>query len=245
MNDFFSKLFGKLHQTAAIPHPDTLISVQDESDHTTRHQLVQMLVRALLRKHGIPAHWIELHILAVPGKKQGLGMYVHLVLKQWDSRLMNHAQAFQNSLQTEIKRYEPKCSEWLHGILWKLEMGAACPYTTLPDKPFWSAPAQPAGPMVVPVAPPLTHMAPLASAAAPAAAMATAMAAMAASAPEPEPVSGPPAKTAQEIEEHAKLERLFAVRDQEMIRKATYDEPAGFEDTQPLEDDENPRPERA
>ena len=151
MNDFFSRLFGKLHQTAAIPRHDTIISIQDESDHTTRHQLVQMLMRGELRKHGIPAHWIELQILAVPGKKQGLGMYVHLVLKQWDSRLMNHIQAFQNTLLADIKRYEPKCGEWLHGMSWKLEMGSTCPYDTLPDKPFWTAPTQAAAPMVVPV----------------------------------------------------------------------------------------------
>ena len=238
MNDFFSRLFGKLHQTAAIPRHDTIISIQDESDHTTRHQLVQMLMRGLLRKHGIPAHWIELQILAVPGKKQGLGMYVHLVLKQWDSRLMNHIQAFQNTLLADIKRYEPKCGEWLHGMSWKLEMGSTCPYDTLPDKPFWTAPTQAAAPMVVPVAPPLTGMAPLATTAAPVALAATA--ASVASASEPE---APRVKTEQEIEEHAKLERLFAIRDQEMIKKAAYEEePSGFADTQPLEDDDDEKP---
>jgi hypothetical protein len=217
MNDFFNRLFGKPVQTSALHRHDTQISVQDESDNASRHQLVQMLLRGLLRKHGIPAHWIELKILVVPGKKQGLGMYVHLILRQWDERLMNHAQAFQNKLLAEITRYEPKCSEWLNGISWDLKMGKTCPYTALPDKPFWTAPAQ-------------------AVAVDPAVVAAAAMAAGAAVAPPAAPALSQP-----ERNEHANLESLFAIRDQEITKKAEWGQQPAFEDTQPLDDDDEDR----
>lgn len=219
MNDFFNRLFGKPVQTSALHRHDTQISVQDESDNATRHQLVQMLLRSLLRKHGIPAHWIELKILVVPGKKQGLGMYVHLILRQWDERLVNYAQAFQNKLLAEITRYEPKCSEWLHGISWDMKMGKTCPYTSLPDKPFWTAPAQP-------------------GAVDPAVVAAVAIAAGAAVAPPPA-VKTAAAQSQPERDEHANLESLFAIRDQEITKRAEWGQQPAFEDTQPLEDDDH------
>lgn len=211
MNDFFSKLFGKSLQTSAFHKHDNPISVQDESDHAKREQLVQMLLHGLLRKHGIPTHLIQLHILVVPGKKHGLGMYVHLITKQWDARLMNHAQAFQNQLLADIKHYEPKCSEWLHGISWQLEMSDSCPYTTLPDKSFWMAPAKPVA----------------------------ATAPVAAVAPKPAaPVATPePARSRSKSDDHANLERMFSARDQEISKKANRRQQPEFEDTQPLEDE--------
>lgn len=157
MKNLFRRLFGNAPQTAILTQRDSLISVQDESDNATRHQLVQMLLRALLRKHGIPTHWIELQILVVPGKVQGLGMHLRLVVKQWDVRLMNHVQAFQDTLLADITRYEAHALEWLHGISWQLEMSDSCPYTSLPGKPFWDTPAQTGAPAPAAPAPRLSR----------------------------------------------------------------------------------------
>ncbi|MDQ3058285.1 MAG: hypothetical protein M3R45_02000 [Pseudomonadota bacterium] len=227
MNDFFNRLFGKPVQTSAIHRHDTQISVQDESDNATRHQLVQMLLRGLVRKHGIPADWIDLKILVVPGKKQGLAMYMHLVLRQWDERMINHAQVFQSRLMAEIKRYDPKYSEWLHGVSWQLKMDSTCPYTTLPEKPFWTTPTQAAA-AKIPVATATT-----ATTATAAVAAAAAPAMPARSTPEP-----------GEAAEHANLERLFAIRDQEMKTRAELGDPPSFEDTQPMEEEEEEAPKR-
>jgi hypothetical protein len=171
-----------------------------------------MVLRLLLRKHGIPGHWIELQELAVPGKVRGLGMHVRLVLKYWDPNLMNHLQAFQNQFLTDIKRYEPKHKEWLYGMSWQLETGSSCPNPTLPDKPFWTVPGRPA-------------LMPDANAA-PATADAAVAAAAAVAPPPPAPV------------DHTKLERLFADRDQEMKRNAESGDGPEFQDTQPLDDQE-------
>jgi len=174
-----------------------------------------MVLRLLLRKHGIPGHWIELQELAVPGKVRGLGMHVRLVLKYWDPNLMNHLQAFQTQFLADIKRYEPKCKDWLYGMSWQLETGSSCPNPALPDKPFWTVPGRPA---------PMPDAS--AAAAAPVAAtlpLTAAATAVAAVAP-PVPV------------DHTKLERLFADRDQEMKKNAESGEGPEFQDTQPLDD---------
>lgn len=209
MNDFFNKLFGK-HPPEKPPHkPENLVTAQDEAEHVAHYKLVQMVLRLLLRKHGIPGHWIELQELTVPGKVRGLGMHVRLVLKYWDPNLMNHIQAFQTQFMADIKRYEPKHKDWLYGIAWQIETGSSCPNPTLPDKPFWTVPGRPA---------PMPDPGTVAPAAADAAAGAVA------------PAPAPPAPV-----DHSKLERLFADRDQEIRKNAESGDSPEFQDTQPLD----------
>lgn len=209
MNDFFNKLFGKPPPENIPKKPENLVNPQDETEHVAHYKLVQMVLRLLLRKHGIPGHWIELQELAVPGKVRGLGMHIRLVLKYWDPNLMNHLQAFQTQFLADIKRYEPKHKDWLYGMSWQLETGSSCPNPALPDKPFWTVPGRPA-----PMPDPST-------------AVAAADTAAAAAAPPPAPV------------DHSKLERLFADRDQEMKKNAESGDSPEFQDTQPLDDQDN------
>ena len=156
MKNFIRRLLGKSPQAEASASEPTSgdhpLTIEDGSDNAMRRQLVQVLLRDLLRRHGIAPHWVELQMLMVSSSSRGAGMYARLILRQWDDRLMNYAQALQNALLTEIARFEPQASDWLHGISWQLEMADSCPYTTLPDKPFWLEAATPVTP-VTPVSP--------------------------------------------------------------------------------------------
>ena len=148
MNKFIRKLLGtskkaKPVSTGPTANRDSPTTIQAGSENAIRRQLVQVLLRDVLRKHGIPAHWMELHMLVVSSNSRGPGMYVRVVVKQWDQRLMNYAFALQNELMTDIARFEPRASEWLQGISWQLDMANTCPYITVPDKAFWLAPAAP------------------------------------------------------------------------------------------------------
>lgn len=219
MNDFFNKLFGKHPPEKPPQKPENLVTPQDETEHVAHYKLVQMVLRLLLRKHGIPGHWIDLQELSVPGKVRGLGMHVRLVVKYWDPNLMNHIQAFQNQFLTDIKRYEPKCKDWLYGMSWQLETGTSCPNLTLPDKPFWTVPGRPA-PMPDPSA--AATPAPVVVAAAVAPVLSDTV------------TAGDKSHAPTEAMEHARLERLFSVRDQELKKNAESGDSPEFQDTQPL-----------
>lgn len=150
------KLFGARApatpgKTTPGANRDAPPTIQDGSENAIRRQLVQVLLRDVLRRHGIPPDWMELQMLVVSSESRGTGLYVRLLIKQWDARLMTYAYALQNALLAEIARFEPRASDWLHGISWQLEMGDTCPYPTLPDKSFWLEPAQPAIPVAAPV----------------------------------------------------------------------------------------------
>jgi len=148
MNTIIRRLFG--HPTPDAPastllptsHDDYPSTLEDNSNNAMRRQLVQVLMRDVLRRHAIPPQWLECQMLVVSSRSRGTGLYARLIIKHWDQRLMNHAQAFQRALLTDIEHFEPNASDWLHGISWQLEMGDSCPYTSLPDKAFWLAPAK-------------------------------------------------------------------------------------------------------
>jgi hypothetical protein len=185
---------------------DNPATIADGSENATRRQLVHVLLRDLLRKSGIPAEWIECRMLVVASHSKGSGMFVRLVLKHWDARFMDYAPAFQNTLLTDIHRFDPD-STWLHGISWELEPGDSCPYTVLPEKSYWLSPVKKPVPEVA------------AAAQAPAPILAPKL---------------PIASTNLDEDPGRDLEALFAIRDQELERQAVEGlNPVGYEKTQP------------
>ncbi len=115
-------------------------TIEDGSANALRRQLVQVLVRDSMRRHGIPPAWLDCQMLLVSSRSRGEGMYVRLVIKHWDIRLLTYAVAFQKSLLIDIMRFEPHASQWLYGISWQMDVGDSCPYPKLPDRSVWTAP---------------------------------------------------------------------------------------------------------
>jgi hypothetical protein len=218
MKNLFRSLFGASPPPApATPaaaeaaRDDHPMTIEEGSDNAMRRQLVQVLLRDLLRKHGIAPHWIELHMLVVSRSSRGSGLYVRLIVRHWDERLMNYASALQNALLTDIARFEPRASEWLHGISWQFEMTDSCPYTTLPGKAFWAETAAPTTPVM-----------PVILASTPAQAV-------------KRPTFAPSAQVARPSKESEALEDLqllFQVRDKD-LGKHSDGMAVGYEKTQP------------
>ena len=148
MNDFLKKLSALFRRERAEPSHSSLPNsrnvqhsmLHDGSETATRGQLVQVLLRDLVRKSGMPPGWVQCQIQIMNSRTRGQGIYVRLVVKQWDERLMKYAFAFQKALLTEIVQFEPKAAEWLQGIAWQLEVASSCPVTELPGPQFWQAP---------------------------------------------------------------------------------------------------------
>lgn len=218
MKKLIQKLFGVRApatptKTVSGTSHDNPPTIQEGSENAIRHQLVQVLLRDLVRRHGIPPHWIDLQMLVVSSSSRGPGLYVRLVLKEWDQRLMNHAYALQNTLLDDIARFEPRASEWLHGLSWQLEFGDSCPYLSLPGKSFWLEPAKQAA--TTTTVEPVTTVT------------------QATPAPQARQLT-PSAQTNPENEALQDLERLFLIRDQELGRQADGGHaPVGYEKTQP------------
>lgn len=136
------QLFGlKSHRKVVLagpkPQAEGPPTIEDGSINALRRQLVQVLFRDSIRRHGIPAGWMDCQMLVVSSRSRGEGMYVRLVIKHWDVRLLTYAYAFQKSLMQDIRRFEPHATQWLYGISWQLEVGDSCPHQELPPRSAW------------------------------------------------------------------------------------------------------------
>jgi hypothetical protein len=254
MKNFIGKLFGFRPPAPAgkadgaglassRPMDDNPLTIEAGSDNALRRQLVQVLLRDVLRRHGIPSALIECQMMVVASQSRGSGMYVRLVLKQWDERVVRYAFAFQKALMADILRFEPKAAEWLHGISWQLEFAGTCPYAQLPDKSFWQGPAAATDETPLTGSPDPTALALTPTELATAAMQANA-ARRAALAGVDSPLGGSPATDllplnatpadVKRSEEAEDLERLFAIRDRELARPAGDGAaPVVYEKTQP------------
>ena len=219
MKQLFSTLFGKKPaepfrntQSSRSLSRDNPPTITDGSENATRRQLVQVVLRDLLRRHGIPAEWMDCQMLLVSSQSRGAGMFVRLIVKHWDDRLMHYAVAFQNELRDHITRFDPRCAAWLHGISWELDVGDSCPNATLPDKTFWQEPVRlrSASGAIPTLNTPPVGVAP------PAAPRAR------------RPVNVPEAEARQD------LDKLFAIRDKALSQSVDgAGTPVGYETTQP------------
>lgn len=210
-------------------------TIEDNSDNATRRQLVQMMLRDGLRKHGIPPGWVECRILVVNSRSRGPGLYLNLVMRHWDMLLLTYAHAFQQQLLSAITEFEPQASVWLHGISWELDVGDSCPYLDMPDPAIWldilasDTPAPRAAmPRPVVKAAPAAELTPMpAPVAAPVAASLLAD-------PAPAPVPAKKTVSDEDAEVLADLERMFAIRDANIRQQGSADTgPVDFQNTEP------------
>lgn len=199
----------------------------DGSETATRDQLVQVMLRDLVRKSGIPPGWVQCQTQVINSRSRGKGIYMRLVVRHWDERLMKYAFAFQKALLTDIVQFEPAAASWLQGVSWQFEVAASCPLTELPEPQFWQAPAvsvAASGQQVDPY-----DIIPLPANAMPGAAAAHKKPATLKLPSLNQASLSTPDDTMQD------LERLFAIRDKELTNtSASNSPPVGYENTQPL-----------
>ncbi|RYG12784.1 MAG: hypothetical protein EON92_07375 [Burkholderiales bacterium] len=208
------------HTQSSRPAAESPLTIEEGSENATRRQLVFVLLRDALRRYGIPTRWVECQMLVVSSRSRGQGMYLRLVLKHWDYRMMNYLHAFQTALLVDIERFEPQSADWLHGISWQLEVADTCPYLEMPDKSFWQEPRQtlqPAAPvdLISVPRPPAAGGRPIADRT-------------------PSAAFADTTTLDEEDQTREDLEKLFAIRDQELSRhvddgRAHF----GYEKTQP------------
>lgn len=113
--------------------PDS--SDEEGSRNAPRRELVQVILRDAMRKHGIPSDWIECRMLSSVNKVGRQGLHVNFVVKQAHDRLLAYVFAFQDSFERELQRYEPRARDWLLSIGWEFVGFNAA---EMPDPRTWA-----------------------------------------------------------------------------------------------------------
>jgi hypothetical protein len=118
-------------KSAAHPRP---ASSSDEEDSrstigpgtrsTPRRDVVHVVLRDTMRRHGIPGDWIECHTLSAAQPEKGSGTYVILIVKRGQDRLLGFVPAFQSSFLAELQSFDPRASDWMRGLSWQFDFSA-------------------------------------------------------------------------------------------------------------------------
>lgn len=249
------KLFGR--PPGAGPGPESVQFHESEQSTTEsgsrnapRRELVQVVLRDTMRRHGIPSAWIDCHILSVVNRSARTGLHVELIVRDGIDRLLTYVPAFQGSFMSEIARFDPRVDDWLFSLSWSFPNLGRYSGGAMPDPALWDAttaaaalmPASPRtpAPSLTP-APAAVATRPTPLAAAPMAARKPAPTA----APRAAPAVTPPVRRAaadrvadEEVQED--LQALYAIRDAALGRAPVSPGPAGerdFESTHPGTDD--------
>lgn len=110
------------------------------SQNATRRELLRVVLRDTLQRHGIPAAWIAAEVLSSTSRAGERGVHWRLMIKHWDPRLLVHGVALQEALIGRVMTFDPLSANWLNGISWQfaLDDESACP--PLPHPGAWTAP---------------------------------------------------------------------------------------------------------
>lgn len=109
-----------------------------QSQNTTRRELLRVVLRDTLNRHGIPTKWVTAELLTTTSRTGERGIHWRLVVKHWDPRLLEHSVALQNALVKRVLTFDPLAVSWLNGVSWQvaLEDESKCP--PLPAPPTWT-----------------------------------------------------------------------------------------------------------
>ncbi len=103
-----------------------------------RRELVRVVLRDTLRKHGIPTDWIGFEITPLGNSVEGDAHLVHLVVLKWHEHLMDFAPVLQEQLWLGLGRFSPDVDRTQFIFGWKFSPDCACPVDAMPEPAFWS-----------------------------------------------------------------------------------------------------------
>lgn len=96
-------------------------SGDDPSRNAPRRELVQVILRDTMRKHGIPSDWIECRVLSTVSRSGRPGLHVNFVVKSAHHQMLGYVFAFQASFERELSRFEPRARDWLMSLAWEFQ----------------------------------------------------------------------------------------------------------------------------
>ena len=168
------KMFGRTPGVNPAPGSESAQFQESDGNSETgsrnapRRELVQVVLRDSMRRHGIPSAWIDCRILSVVTRSQRSGMHVQLIVRDGIDRLLSYVPAFQTSFTQEIARFDPRVDDWLFSVSWQFLNVNSKVANLMPDPAVWAgttagAPLQ----AQAPIAPAPTPIQPIAATPAP------------------------------------------------------------------------------
>ncbi|HUR88001.1 MAG TPA: hypothetical protein VMZ74_02820 [Ramlibacter sp.] len=108
-----------------------------KSRNAPRRELVKVVLRETMRKHGIPTDWMDCRSLSVLTKQHKSGMHVQFLVLKGDHQLLQWVHAFQESFWNQILRTDPGANEWLFSVGWEFYGQSVQGFDVMPGPGSW------------------------------------------------------------------------------------------------------------
>jgi hypothetical protein len=144
---FFKRLLGITSAASASSGPQSQITsglsqnsaMAPAAQNAARRELLQVVLRDTLNRHGIPGSWITPEVLVSTSRSGERGVHWRLLIKHWDPRLLTHCIAFQHALIKRVMTFDPMASGWLTGISWQFALPDETVCPAMPQAGYWTA----------------------------------------------------------------------------------------------------------
>lgn len=133
----FGQSEGREQESLVTMPPAARASI-DPHNTAKRRELVRVVLRDTLRKHGIPADWIGFEITPLVNPAGGDAHLVHLVILKWHEHLMDYAPVLQEQLWQGLARFAPDTDRAQFTLGWKFSPECGCPLDAMPEPAFWT-----------------------------------------------------------------------------------------------------------
>ncbi len=121
--------------TLPVPRP-----VPSEYPTPTQREMLRMTLHTLLKRHGIPATWLGVEMLAHPTPDEPDGILLQLIIGHWHPGFGLYAPALQHELLEGLKRFDASATASKYLLHWKFAADCGCPHHSLPEASYWTAP---------------------------------------------------------------------------------------------------------
>ena len=162
------------------------------SPHQVRKDVLKLVLRELLMRNGIPNAWLSADLLRTTNSRREQGVHVRFLMRHFEPRLMQHGPAIEEEFMQRLLQLDPEAGNWLMGFSWQFVLDDASKCPPLPNANAWTAPQPEAVPQAAPAATPAQG--------------------------EGDVIAGPVFIPKPVDEVRSDLERLLALRDEDMKR---------------------------
>ena len=111
----------------------------------SRRDMLRLVLRDTLNRTGIPTAWLGADLLAATSRGREPGIHVRLLIKHWDPRLMLHGVAFENTFRKRLASLDPHTG-WLMGFSWQFSLASDSECPPMPHPGTWTSATRPDAP---------------------------------------------------------------------------------------------------
>ncbi|MDB5897927.1 MAG: hypothetical protein JWP22_746 [Ramlibacter sp.] len=115
------------------------VSQQAGSVHSVRKDLLKLVLRETLTRNGIPGTWMTVDLLRTTNSRKEQGVHVRFLVREWVPKLMEYGPALEQEFVQRLVLLDPQALNWLMGFSWQFSLDdiSACP--RMPHPGSWTA----------------------------------------------------------------------------------------------------------